>query len=239
MEEKELKTSLGQRIIISVITVVMLGTIIAGYAMVVMNGNKSSSGSTSELSEEKITQYSEEYTTKLAEFRKISANDFNKFSAYKSEVKAYNETTANTNGLKTRDLLKGTGRTLEEDDTNYLAYYIGWCADETIFDSSLDSTTAPTSFDKAINASDGMIEGWNAGVIGMRLGGIREITVPGELAYGSSREICGGYNKPLKFLVMPVANEGTLKTAAAELDKAYLKLQYAYYGIDYDEVYGN
>lgn len=76
-------------------------------------------------------------------------------------------------------------------------------------------------------------------MIGMKLGGIREITVSGELAYGSSREICGGYNKPLKFLVMPVENVDPLKTAAAELDKAYLKLQYAYYGIDYDEVYGN
>ena len=239
MEEKELKTSLKQRIIILVITVVMLGSIIASYAAIVINGNKGGSGATSGVSEEKIAQYSEEYTTKLTEFRKASAEDFKKFSTYKAEVKAYNETAANTNGLQTRDLLKGTGRTLNEDDVDYLAYYIGWCADETIFDSSLDSTTDPTACDTALNASQGMIEGWNAGVIGMRLGGVREITVPGELAYGSAMEICGGYNKPLKFLVMPVANEGTLKTIAAELDTAYLKLQYAYYGIDYDEVYGN
>ena len=68
----------------------------------------------------------------------------------------------------------------------------------------------------------------------MRINGVREITIPGELAYGDKMEICGGYNKPLKFLVMTKAKEGTLKTLAEELDTAYMKLQYAYYGIDYD-----
>lgn len=238
MEEKELKTSLKQRIIISLIAVVMVGSILASYAAIVINGNKGSSGTESKISEEKIQQYSDEYSEKLAAFKKVSASDFTKFIKYKSAVKAYNETTANTGGVQTKDLATGSGRTLADGDTNYLAYYIGWCADETIFDSSLDSTTDPTAFDKALDASLGMIEGWNAGVVGMKLGGVREVMVPGELAYGSSMEICGGYNKPLKFLVMAVENVDPLKTAAAELDKAYLKLQYAYYGIDYEEVYG-
>lgn len=237
MEEKELKTSLKQRIIISLIAVVMVGSIIASYAAIIINGSKESSGVESNISEEKIQQYSDEYVEKLAAFKEASANDFTKFIKYKSAVKAYNETTANTSGVQTKDLATGSGRTLTDGDTDYLAYYIGWCADETIFDSSLDNTKNPTAFDKALNASLGMIEGWNAGVIGMRLGGVREITIPGELAYGDSMEICGGYNKPLKFLVMAVANEDPLKTAAAELDTAYLKLQYANYGIDYEEVY--
>ena len=91
-----------------------------------------------------------------------------------------------------------------------------------------------TAFSKILDASLGMIEGWNVGVEGMRLGGIREITIPGELAYGEQMEICGGYSKPLKFLVMAVAKEDPMKTLAEELDLAYMKLQYAYYGIDYD-----
>lgn len=240
MEEKELKTSLRQRIVISLIAVVMVGSILASYIAIVINGNKGNSSSTdSGVSEEKIAQYSEEYTEKLAAFKKVSANDFAKFVTYKSEVKAYNETAANGGGVQTRDLLKGEGRKLTEDDTDYLAYYVGWCADETVFDSSLDNVSNPTAFDKALDASLGMIEGWNAGVIGMRLGGVREVTVPGELAYGSSMEICGGYDKPLRFLVMAVEKVDPLKTAAEELDTAYLKLQYAYYGIDYEEVYGN
>lgn len=244
MEEKELKTSVKQRIIISLVAIVMVGSIIASYAAIIVAGNSTSTSTStstteSSISDEKIAEYSDDYTEKLAAFKEVSASDFAKFAAYKSEVKAYNETTANTNGVQTRDLLVGEGRKLAEDDTDYLAYYIGWCADETVFDSSLDNVDDPTAFDKALNASLGMIEGWNAGVVGMKLGGIREITVPGELAYGESMEICGGYSKPLKFLVMAVENADPLKTAAEELDTAYLKLQYAYYGIDYDEVYGN
>ena len=72
----------------------------------------------------------------------------------------------------------------------------------------------------------------------MKIGGIREITIPGELAYGDSMEICGGKNKPLKFMVMAKAKEGSLKTLAEELDEANMRLQYAYYGIDYDAMGG-
>lgn len=240
MEEKELKTSPKQRFFIILIAVVMLGSIIASYAAIVINGGKSSSGSTtSGISEEKIMAYEEAYENKVAELAEVTKDDFNKFIKYKSQITAYNEASANAGGVETRDLLVGTGRTLEEDDTNYLAYYVGWCADETIFDSSLDSTTNPTAFKGILDASLGMIEGWDMGVIGMNLGGIREITIPGELAYKDQMEICGGYNKPLKFLIMAVANEDPLKSLSEELDLAHLKVQYAYYGIDYDAEIGS
>ncbi len=239
MEEKELKTSVGQRVVIIAIAVIMLGSIIASYAAIVANGGKSSSSTdTSEISEEKIAEYRTAYNEKLAAFQKVTKSDYEDFIQYKSEVKAYNETSANSDGLKFRDLKVGSGRELKEGDTDYLSYYIGWCADETVFDSSLDDIDNPTGFSKALSASLGMIEGWSQGVVGMRLGGVRKITIPGELAYKDQMEICGGYNKPLKFIVMAVADEGDLATAAEELDVAYMKLQYANYGIDYDTMMG-
>ena len=235
MEEKELKTSTGQRVAIIIIAVIMLGSIIAGYAAIVAGGGKNSGDSgDSQISEEKILEYQAEYNEKLAAFKEVSKSDYDKFIQYKSEVKAYNESSANSEGLKTKDLKVGSGRELTSGDTDYLAYYIGWCADETIFDSSLDNTTNPTSFSKALDASLGMIEGWSSGVVGMKLGGIRELTVPSDLAYKDQMEICGGKNKPLKFLVMAVAKEGDLADKAAALDLAYMKYQYAQYGIDYD-----
>lgn len=240
MEEKELRTSTGQRIFIIVIAIIMLGSIIASYAAIVVAGNSSSSTSstTNTISDEKMAQYEAEYYEKAANFSKLAANDYNVFVQYKGEVKAYNETAANENGVQTRDLKTGDGKELTSGDTDYLAYYVGWCADGTVFDSSLDDEDNPTGFKGALNASAGMIEGWNTGVIGMKLGGVREITIPGELAYADSMEICGGYNKPLKFLVMAVANVDPLATAADEIDLAMLKLQYAQYGIDYDSMVG-
>ncbi len=237
MEEKELKTSPKQRVFIIAIAIIMLGSIIASYAAIVINGNKSNADDgESQIDDAKVAQYEEEYTKKQAELADATKDDYDTFIQYKGEIKAYNEASANEGGVQTRDLLKGSGDKLAEGDNNYLAYYVGWCADESVFDSSFDNNDNPTEFANILDPSAGMIEGWNKGVVGMRLGGVREITIPGELAYGESREICGGTNKPLKFLVMAVANEEPLKTLAEDLETAMIKLQYAYYGMDYDEI---
>ena len=233
MDEKELKTSTKQRIFIALIAILMLGSIIAGYAAIIVNGSQSSSSTDNKVDQAKVAEYQEAYDKKVAEFSEATKGDFDNFIAFKSEIKGYNETSANEEGVKTRDLKKGTGDKIDEN-TQYLAYYVGWCADESIFDSSFNDNDNPTSFSKILDASLGMIEGWNEGIKGMRFDGVREITVPGELAYGESMEICGGKNKPLKFLVMPKAKEDPLKTLASELDSAYMRLQYANYGVDYD-----
>ncbi len=237
MEEKELKTSLKQRIFIIAIAVIMLGSIIASYAAIIVNGNKGSSttGET-EIDEAKIAEYEEAYNAKVSEFKELTKSDYDKFMSYKSEIKAYNENTANENGVQIKELEDGSGAEVNTDGSNYLAYYVGYCADESVFDSSFDDNDNPTAFAKILDPALGMIEGWNKGVEGMKLGGIRRITIPGELAYGDSMEICGGYNKPLRFIVMAVAKEDPIKSLSEELDEAYMRLQYAYYGIDYDDM---
>ena len=234
MDEKELKTSTGQRIIISVIAILMLASIIAGYALILAGGD-GSKGSNSEdtISQEKLEEYAKQYQNKLTAFQDATKSDYDKFSQFISEVKTYDEEAANSNGLITRDLAEGDGKVLESGDTNYLAYYIGWCADGTIFDSVLDDEKNPTGLNRAFDPSNGTISGWTDGVVGMKLGGVRKLTIPSDKAYGENREICGGLNKPLRFLVMPVANEEPLKTLASELQLADTVLQYAYYGIDY------
>lgn len=236
MDEKELKASTKQRIFIALIAVLMLGSIIASYAAIILNGGNSSSSGDTNVDQAKVAEYQEAYNKLQAEFSEKTKDDYDRFIAYKSEIKAYNETSANEDGLQVKDLEKGSGDKISEDNAEYLAYYVGWCADESVFDSSFDNNDNPTAFAKILDASLGMIEGWNQGVEGMRIGGIREITVPGELAYGDSMDICGGKNKPLKFLIMTKAKEDPLKTLASDLDAAYMRLQYASYGMDYDEM---
>ncbi|MBR3322281.1 FKBP-type peptidyl-prolyl cis-trans isomerase [Candidatus Saccharibacteria bacterium] len=238
MDEKELRTSPKQRLFIILIAVFMVGSIVASYAAIVISGSQSSNATDSKVDEAKIAEYSEVYSEIQAKFTEATKDDFNKFIGYKSgTVTAYNENTANENGVKVEDLQEGSG--VEVTDSNYLAYYVGWCADESVFDSSFDNNDNPTGFAKILDPSLGMIEGWTLGVEGMRLDGIRVITVPGELAYGDKMEICGGYNKPLKFMIYAKEKTDTLANMAAELDEAYMRLQYAYYGIDYDTVKAN
>ena len=242
MEEKELKTSLKQRIFISIIAVLMLGSIVASYALIIANGGKTTSGESSEemdIDEEKVAELEAAYNKKEEEFKKGTASDYKEFAEFRSEIKAYNETAANSDGVQSKDLKKGGGRKLEEGDTNYFAYYVGWCADGSVFDSSFDDNDNPTAFSRTLDASAGLIEGWNLGVKGMHIDGIREITIPGELAYGDSMEICGGNNKPLKFIVMAKAKEEPLLTLSKETEDAYMRLQYySLYGIDYDSMGG-
>ena len=239
MDEKELKTSPKQRIFIILIAIIMVGSIIASYAAIVINGSKGAADSTEagQIDDSKVAEYEAAYNEELEEFKKASKSDYDEFIGFKSELKAFNEASANEAGVEVKDLKEGTGS--EVSDDNYLAYYVGWCADESVFDSSFDNNDNPTAFSKILDPSAGMIEGWNEGVKGMKLGGIRRITMPGEMAYGDSMEICGGYNKPLRFMVMAIPKEEPMKSMAAELDDAYMRVQYAQYGVDYDSIKQN
>lgn len=60
-------------------------------------------------------------------------------------------------------------------------HYVGTLADGTKFDSSRDRG-APFSFGLG---SGQVIRGWDAGVAGMQVGGVRKLTIPPEEGYGS------------------------------------------------------
>lgn len=224
MDPKSLKTSVKQRVIIAIIAVLLLGSTIATYAAIVLSNGNSKNSSTSKLETE--------YTDKQAELNTYAATlsdqYFDTFSKFRSEVKAYNAATANSEGVRTRDLLEGTGRELATGDLEYFAYYIGFCPDETIFDSSFNDATNPTQLLQPIYAGQGLIAGWNAGVVGMKIGGVREIQMPGEQAYGESREICGTTNSPLKFIVMAIEDQ-KLTELNNELENIYGELLNQYY----------
>lgn len=232
MDQKSLKTATWQRVVILVIAVLLLGSMVVTYMAIVMGG--SSSGSSSNNTEELIAELTQKYDDKKAELTKaaepLSEKYFGTLRAFQSNVKAYNAASATAAGLESTDLKEGTGKTLTEGDKDYMAYYIGWCADGSIFDSSFNDYENPTALKAPIDPSVGLIEGWNQGVIGMKIGGVRQITMNGDLAYGDTQEVCGGYNSPLKFIVMPIDYDKTIADLSSELDNIYLQMYYAYYG---------
>ncbi|MBR5409021.1 FKBP-type peptidyl-prolyl cis-trans isomerase [Candidatus Saccharibacteria bacterium] len=224
MDQKALKTSWKQRLIIIIIAILLLGSTFATYILIVLSNNNSSSNNLSKLQDD--------YTAKQVEINnrgaELSNVYFDVFKNFRSNVKAYNAEAVNSTGVQKTDLKEGDGRELTTGDLNYFAYYIGWCPDESVFDSSFDDFSNPTALTAPIYAGQGLIEGWNEGVVGMKIGGVREIAIPGELAYGESREICGTTNSPLKFIVMPITDE-TLFNLNNELEQIYAQLVNAYY----------
>ena len=237
MEEKSLKTSVSQRIIIIIIAILLLGSTVLTYIFIVLgSGSSDSSIANDDQVEEIIAQYDAKQEEIDAAAKPLSDKYYSEFQKYQSNVKSYNSATANSKVLETEDLKVGTGKTLTEGDTDYAAYYLGWCADGSVFDSSFNneagSDLSTATCLKAPIDPGSLIEGWNQGVVGMKLGGVRQITMSGDLAYGDTKEICGGYNSPLKFIVMAIEPDENLTKLNKELNDIYLQLYMAMYGLN-------
>ena len=96
-----------------------------------------------------------------------------------------------------------SGLEIEEGETaesghHVTVHYTGWLTDGNKFDSSLDRNS-PFSF----SLGKGMvIQGWDEGVAGMKIGGKRKLTIPPELGYGERG--AGGVIPPNAILVFEV-----------------------------------
>jgi FKBP-type peptidyl-prolyl cis-trans isomerase FkpA len=84
------------------------------------------------------------------------------------------------NELLVEDLQVGNGAVATAGQ-NVDVHYTGWLTDGTKFDSSLDRGK-PFSFQLGAGR---VIQGWDRGVAGMKVGGKRKLTIPPELGYGA------------------------------------------------------
>jgi FKBP-type peptidyl-prolyl cis-trans isomerase len=85
--------------------------------------------------------------------------------------------------LKIEDLTEGSGDSAVTGK-RVTVHYVGTLTDGTKFDSSRDRGKG---FSFKLGAGE-VIRGWDEGVVGMKIGGLRRLTIPHELAYGE-----GGY----------------------------------------------
>jgi peptidylprolyl isomerase/FKBP-type peptidyl-prolyl cis-trans isomerase FkpA len=84
-------------------------------------------------------------------------------------------------GLVIKDDVIGTGAVAQVGQT-VTVNYTGTLDDGTVFDSSLKPGRTPFSF---VLGAGQVIKGWDEGVLGMKIGGTRELTIPPTLGYGA------------------------------------------------------
>lgn len=105
--------------------------------------------------------------------------------------------TTTSSGLVIEDLSVGAGEPAAAG-RRVTVHYTGWLVDGTKFDSSRDRGD-PFVFPLGGRR---VIAGWDEGVQGMRVGGVRKLTIPPTLGYGARG--AGGVIPPNATLVFEV-----------------------------------
>ena len=106
-------------------------------------------------------------------------------------------TTTTKSGLQIEEIKIGEGHTAASGQF-VSVHYTGWLTDGSKFDSSKDRDE-PFEFSLGQRM---VIAGWDEGVQGMRVGGIRKLTIPPQLGYGARG--AGGVIPPNATLVFEV-----------------------------------
>lgn len=210
-------TRKGQRIGIWVIAIVMTIGTIGSFAVMVL-ANKNSNVDQARL--EKVTaeykKSTDAYQAKVdAQAMQLSEKYFAEFNQYASRPAKFDRDGVKT--LEKNDLKVGDGEVLGKDAT-FTAYYLGWTPDGKVFDGSIDGAKLKAPFTAA---PGGVIPGWTKGVEGMKVGGVRELTIPSDDAYGETGQ--GDSippNTPLKFVIMVIPAPETI--AQPEMPKELL-----------------
>jgi len=205
-------TRKSQRIFIWIITVVMIvGTVFSFVVMILGSKNSQADQARINALSAQYQKDTEAYQKKVeAQTKKLSDTYYKDFSHYASLPKAF--ASNDVKKLVAKDLKVGTGATINKD-SKIAMYYIGWNPKGKTFDSSVDGKKLKQPLIREGQGNwifgggqqGGVIEGWEDGIIGMKVGGVRELTIPADKAYGKQgqgEDIPA--NTPLKFIIMAI-----------------------------------
>lgn len=84
--------------------------------------------------------------------------------------------------LVTTDEVVGTGATAQSGDT-VTVKYVGTFTNGTVFDASANHPETANGFTFRLGV-DSVIQGWQQGLVGMKVGGKRKLVIPPSLGYG-------------------------------------------------------
>ncbi|MFI5212843.1 MAG: FKBP-type peptidyl-prolyl cis-trans isomerase [Candidatus Saccharimonadales bacterium] len=198
-------TTKKQRLGILVILIATVVGTLGSFAVMVLSSQNQAKATAKQ--QKAVSDYQAQYKAYQAKVdaqaADLSATYYPTFSQYASQVGTFDA--ASVKDMATQDLVVGSGETIN-GTTKFAAYYIGWNPKGKVFDQSIDTTKlkAPLTVDTGLDTAS-LITGWKDGMKGMKIGGVRVITIPSDKAYGEQGQ--GNDippNTPLKFVVMAI-----------------------------------
>lgn len=234
------KTPTWQRVTIWIIAIAMAGgTLLSFFFMVfaARNPELDTTGIVAKREEQAQAELGEkkaEYQKKIdVQTEELSKKYFTEFSSYKSRIAAFEPT--GIGDIKTEDLKIGDGDEITEK-SEYGMYYMGWAPSGKMFDSSFSSDESGLGR-PLIRASDAswtfpgggvgsVIPGWEEGLVGMKIDGVRVLTIPADKAYGPNGSGCDENKEnctippdtPLKFIVMAIPTPSNIPYPKGMMD---------------------
>lgn len=97
-----------------------------------------------------------------------------------SETNTNKSMDTNITELKIEDEVVGTGAVAQAGD-NVVVHYVGTLTNGTVFDASKNRGDEGFTFTLGVGQ---VIQGWDKGVAGMKVGGKRKLYIPSDMAYG-------------------------------------------------------
>lgn len=219
--------------ILIILAVTVIGTIGSFAVMILSTNNSTKQQARVQALSKEFEVKQKQYTAKVSkQTDELSARYYETFQPYSSHVASFDINSVKD--VSTDDLMAGDGEKID-GKTKFAAYYIGWDANGRIFDQSIDTSTQKLKAPLAVNGgldNASLIAGWQEGMKGMAIGGVRLITIPSDKAYGEagSKDASGketiAPNMPLKFIVMAVPLPDQIpQPDMTELQKAYEEAQ--------------
>lgn len=208
-------TRKSQRIgIIIILVALVIGTLGSFAVMVLGTQNQQKDAAEQQKAMAEYQKSYQDYQAKLTkQSDELSAQYYPTFGQYASRVGEFSKD--GITSVQKEDLVVGEGEEIK-GTTKFAAYYIGWNPKGKVFDQSIEGEKLKepiyrskpeqgfVGLDQGLDAA-GLIAGWKEGMKGMKVGGVREITIPSDKAYGEQGQ--GDNippNTPLKFIVMAV-----------------------------------
>ena len=223
-------TAKSQRIGIWIIAIALTVGTLGGFLVMILAPKNQAS------EQVRIERLEKEYQSALDEYQKkvnaindriageLSTRYFEEFHQQTARIAAFDA--SGVKEIATEDLKQGDGEEVTAE-SSYSVYYFGWNPSGKMFDSSFneDETALGQPLDHQSSGTwvfpggqtGNVITGWSEGVLGMKVGGIRELTLPSDKAYGeqgSGENIPP--NTPLKFVIMVIPTPDRSETEAIQ-----------------------